>query len=183
MPWPEAIIEAFELARPDGEKDESSFYGPYNILLNYLFPFEEKYMVTPQYKRPEQSKSVEFCTIFIVRHKQHPVFFLEIKASGHIQHVSTRQAADQQMRERFINLFDDVEINVLHGVSAIGSKLCFYTWTKETGRILPKPILIDTEYTIDTAPANRWDVDVLKREGEERLRQVVANIKTMCCQL
>ena len=49
MPWPEIITEASELARSDGEKDESSFYDPYNGLLNHLFPFEEKYMVTPEY--------------------------------------------------------------------------------------------------------------------------------------
>ncbi|KAF8420672.1 hypothetical protein EV426DRAFT_537309, partial [Tirmania nivea] len=39
--------------------DESRFYGPYNVLLNYLFPFEEDFVVVPQFKRPEQSKSVD----------------------------------------------------------------------------------------------------------------------------
>lgn len=107
------------------------------------FRLRRSIWVTPQYKRPEQSKSVDFCTIFIVRYKRHPVFSVEIKASGHIQHVSTRQAADEQMREGIINLFDDVEINVLHGVSAIGTKLCFYTWTKQSCRIQPNPIPID----------------------------------------
>ncbi|KAF8426840.1 hypothetical protein BGX38DRAFT_1235676 [Terfezia claveryi] len=87
------------------------------------------------------------------------------------------------MRERFRNLFEDVDIGVLYGLSAIGSKLCVYTWTKETGRILPKPIAIDPEYTIDTAPRSRWDLDVLSTEGEKRIRSIVAHIKTMCGQL
>ena len=44
--------------------------------------------------------------------KRHPVFFAEIKASGHIQHVWSRQAADQQI---FLNWFDDIKIEALHG--------------------------------------------------------------------
>ncbi|KAF8453490.1 hypothetical protein BGX38DRAFT_1090537, partial [Terfezia claveryi] len=80
------------------------------------------------------------------------------------------------------NLFEDVDIGVLYGLSAIGSKLCVYTWTKETGRILPKQIPIDPEYTIDTAPRRRWDLDVLSTEGEERIGGIVAHIQTMCGQ-
>ena len=39
MPWPTIITEAFELARAGGQTDESRFYG---MLLNYLFPFEDR---------------------------------------------------------------------------------------------------------------------------------------------
>ncbi|RPB27570.1 hypothetical protein L211DRAFT_834428 [Terfezia boudieri ATCC MYA-4762] len=85
MPFPDTISEVFDLARQDGERDESMFYGPYNILLNYLFPFEEKYMVVPQYKRPAEMKSVVFTTIFLVMRNQHPVFFVEVKSSGSIR--------------------------------------------------------------------------------------------------
>ena len=62
MPWPTIITEAFELARAGGQTDESRFYGPFNMLLNHLFPFEDRYMVVPQWKRPEQSKSIDFTT-------------------------------------------------------------------------------------------------------------------------
>ena len=40
------------------------------------------------------------------------------------------------MRERLGILFEDVDIDILHGLNAAGSKLCFYTWAKETGRTL-----------------------------------------------
>ena len=35
----------FELARLDGEKDDSEWYGPFNGLLNHAFPVEEDYVV------------------------------------------------------------------------------------------------------------------------------------------
>ncbi|KAI5809602.1 hypothetical protein DFH27DRAFT_152922 [Peziza echinospora] len=87
MPWPQEIVDFFNLARLRGDTDESRFYGPYNALLNYLFTFKERFMVVPQFKRPEQSKAVDFTTIFVVRHDEHPAFFVEVKASNHIQHL------------------------------------------------------------------------------------------------
>lgn len=161
MPWPAKIVRLFDLAKSGGEKDESEFYGPFNAVLNYLFPYEEDYEIVPQYKRPEQSKSVDFTTIFIVRHEKHPVLFVEIKCSNHILQMSTRQAADQQMRERFTDLFDNVEIEKFYGLSAMGTRLCIYTADKQTGRLLPKQIPSSLEFVIDTAPIHRWDIDIM----------------------
>ncbi|KAI5797939.1 hypothetical protein DFH27DRAFT_625003, partial [Peziza echinospora] len=97
-----------------------------------------------QYKRPEYfNGAVDFTTVFIVRHNEHAVFFLEIKPSGHIQHNPSRAAADRQMREWFRILFDDVEIPILCGVSAIGTIFCIYTWNKETRRITPNARIED----------------------------------------
>ena len=80
------------------------------MLLNYLFPFEDRYMIVPQWKCPEQSKLVDFTTIFIVSHNKHSVFFIEIKPSDHIRNYSPRALADKQMRERFEDLGDCVHI-------------------------------------------------------------------------
>jgi len=57
MPWPTIITEAFELARAGGQTDESRFYGPFNMLLNDLFPFEDRYMVVPvgEYNRLDKT--------------------------------------------------------------------------------------------------------------------------------
>ncbi|KAF8457389.1 hypothetical protein BGX38DRAFT_1086096, partial [Terfezia claveryi] len=66
------------------------------------------------------------------------LFFSEVKPSGHIHHNSSLEAADLQMRERFRILFDDVEITLLYGVSARGTRLCVYTWNKGTRPITPK---------------------------------------------
>ena len=118
--------------------------------------------------------SVDFTTIFVIQQRQHPVFFLEIKAAEHLRNKSTRAAADKQMRERFEDLGDHVE---MYGVSAIGTKLCFYKYTKDTE---PELILGHTKIVVDTAPKERWEFDVLIAEGERKFREVVGEVKRMC---
>ena len=161
--------------------DESEYYGPYNALLGHIFPVDERYIVVPQSKRLK--KSVDLTTVFVVRHNRKLVFFIEVKPLGHMENASKRSATGEEMRARYNTLFDDVEINVLYGVSAIGTRVCFYKWTKETREIMPKAIPSSPDFTIDTAPAERWSLDILTAEGEERLRRVVDDVKTMCKEL
>ena len=180
MPWDEFILEQFETAIPLGEYDESKYYGPYNTLLTDLFPKVEHYMVVPQYKRPRRPESVDFTTIFLIQRQEQPVFFLEVKAAGHIHNDSDRAAADQQMRERVYALRNDIEIPILYGASAIGTKLCVYKYTKDSRKLEPELILGDTKIVIDTAPRERWDVDLLTDEGERKFRDVIGDVKRMC---
>lgn len=61
-----------------------------------------------------------------------------------------------------------------YGISATGTRLCFYT--KPHGEaILPQQIIADTE--TDTAPPERWNCDIWEHEGEKKLRCVVNEIK------
>jgi len=71
---------------------------------------------------------------------------------------------------RFRVLFSDVEIPVLYGASAIGTRLCIYTWNKETRRITPNAIPIDPDVTSYTAPAHGVKSDFL---------EVIHHIKVM----
>lgn len=80
-------------------------------------------------------------------------------------------------------VFDDVKIPTLYGISAIGTRLSLYTVSKETGYIEPEAIPDERVRGKDIAPADRWNLDILTPEGEERLREVVANVKTMCEEL
>ncbi|KAF8424319.1 hypothetical protein EV426DRAFT_509185, partial [Tirmania nivea] len=86
--------------------DESEWYGPFNALLNHVFPMDEDYVLVPQYKGQEHLKSVDFTTIFVVRRAKHPVLFVKINATGHIHKASQRAAADQQMQDQYFNLFN-----------------------------------------------------------------------------
>ncbi|KAG0138275.1 hypothetical protein HOY82DRAFT_596506 [Tuber indicum] len=168
MPLPKTIRTVFGLAQQDGETDESQFYGPYNALLSFLFPHKEMYMVVPPYKCPAQLGSVDLVTMFIVRHNQHAVFFLKVKSSGSLNDISSRKEADLQMREQFEHLFEDVKIETLYGRS---------------GRLSPTVIPTSGEFVTDTAPIDRWSVDILTPAGEEQLRQVAQHIKEMLSQL
>jgi hypothetical protein len=82
------------------------------------------------------------------------------------------------------NLFiiDTCPLPVLHGVSAFGTKLCFYSITK-AGLVFPESIPASPQYVIDTAPVDRWNYDILADEGEAKLRRIVQAITTKCAQL
>ena len=82
------------------------------------------------------------------------------------------------------NLFiiDACPLPVLHGVSAFGTKLCFYSITK-AGLVSPEYIATSPQYVTDTAPVDRWNYDILTDEGETELRRIVQVITTECAQL
>ncbi|KIK91726.1 hypothetical protein PAXRUDRAFT_148878, partial [Paxillus rubicundulus Ve08.2h10] len=68
--------------------------------------------------------SIDFTTIFIVQYHKNAVFVVEIKPFGYLRKVSDRSAADQQMRERFYDLTDELSIPTLYGISALRTKVC-----------------------------------------------------------
>ena len=183
MPWAGYILRQFEAAPPRGEYDESRYYGPYNTLLGELFPKEEGYMVVPRYKRPTDIRSVEVDTVFLVQQGESPVFFVEMKAADHIHSRACRAAAHKQMWERVVELCEAVEIPILYGVSAIGTKLCFYKYTKDTQAVEPSRGANSDEFLVDIAPKDRWDVDLLTAEGERQVRDIVGEVKRMCKQI
>lgn len=82
------------------------------------------------------------------------------------------------------NLFiiDACPLPVLHGVSAFGTKLCFYSITK-AGLVSPEYIRASPQYATDTAPVGRWNYDILTAEGEAELRRIILVITTECAQL
>ena len=92
------------------------------------------------------------------------------------------------MRERVENLFEDVRVETLYGISALGTKLCIYTASKETGRLLPRVVPANPGFVMERAPINRWDVDIMTSDEEQRLRMgskdcveyTVAEVKTVC---
>jgi hypothetical protein len=66
-----------------------------------------KYTVEPQYALPEAFQPPGVPSVdFVVTLDERPVFFLEIKPPGHVDLISTRVAADKQMRDRFRSLFE-----------------------------------------------------------------------------
>ncbi|KAK7035845.1 hypothetical protein R3P38DRAFT_2909333 [Favolaschia claudopus] len=80
-------------------------------------------------------------------------------------------------------LFYAYPLPILHGVSAFGTKLSFYSITKE-GLISPEYIPAASPlYVTDTAPVGRWNHDILAAEGEAAFRSIVQAIITECAQL
>jgi hypothetical protein len=73
----------------------------------------------------------------------------------------------------------------LYGVSALGTKLCFYSLNvRETDLvIMPQAIPRDPILVTDTAPADRWAFDILEPAGEARFREVIQEIINGCLAL
>jgi hypothetical protein len=182
MAWPDFVREHFEIV-PANSTDESEYYGPYNAILNYLFPITKHYQIAPQYKGPVFPGSVDYTTLFIVLRRKHLVFFIEMKAPNHIDTISKRATADSQMRDRFRALEASLVIPKLYALSALGTRLCIYNFDKQTRRTQPSLIPRDPEVMNDEAPAARWDTELLSAEGEAKLRDLAARIEGMCSQL
>jgi len=75
-PWPEYIHQSFNSAAindPVG-RDESLFYGPFNRLLNTLFPVDGPYEIVPQFKSTGTRESIDFVIIILVEVNRHPFF-------------------------------------------------------------------------------------------------------------
>jgi hypothetical protein len=106
------------------------------------------------------------------------VFFVEVNPGVAIRHLSARAAADKQMRGRIEELFDQ-SLSEIHGVSAFGSKLCFYCYDKHTQTLTPQPFPRHSYIVTKTAPADRWDTDIMTDEGFDRFMGIVEHVKTL----
>jgi len=66
----------------------------------------------------------------------------------------------------------------LHGICALGTKMCFYSLNvRETDLVItPRAIPRDPIMVTDTAPADRWAFDILEPAGEARFQEVIQEI-------
>jgi len=178
MPWPAKVARQFEIIPP--RPDESEFHGAYNKLLSALFPPDTDFTVVPQ--RLTSQKSSNYIIAFEVFLENRPVFILQLNKPADLNYISWRHAADEHIRERVGDLVARCPIPTLHAVSAMGTRLCFYSLDTANVEASIVPLRIPRHPSIvnDTAPVQRWGCDVLDAEGETRLRAVVNEIKEAC---
>jgi len=184
-PWPEYIHQSFNSAiiSDPGGRYVSVFYGPFNRLLNALFLFDGPYEIVPQFKSTGTRESIDFVIIILVEVNRHPFFFIEVKPTASFPYDSKRKEADEQMRNRFMELRQDLNIPILNGISAFGTRLSFYKYDSATQ---PKRIICSNSDILtdsDVAPLTWWDCDVLHPEGAERFRNAAKQVKEMCAQV
>jgi len=182
MPWPSKITRAF--ATVEGGADivvhENQYYGPYNKLLYTLFPPDSDFNVSPNYLRGNFDGIADFIASFEVTFREHPVLILQVKPPQHLSFNSTRKKADRQIRDRLVDLAEHTPLPILYGISAVGTRLCFYEFEKASRRMTPRFIPSDIETATDVAPVERWDCDVLEADGEQRLRALATHIIEAC---
>jgi hypothetical protein len=197
--WPVKVQRQFDIAQAIGNDAlENVLHAPYNKLLNTLFPVDTDFTVIPNFQEINSTKGTDYLVTFEIFLENRPVFVLELKREKDFSVRSKRTAADDQLRGRLgdligntllplfsissLSVLDACPLPVLHGVSAFGIKLCFYSITK-AGLVSPEYIPTPTQYVTDTAPVGRWNYDILTAEGEAELRRIVQVITTECAQL
>lgn len=123
-------------------------------------------------------EAVDFVVYLIIYAADIPVFFVKVKPGVAMRLLSARAAADEQMRGRIEELFDQSPSEI-HGVSALGQKLCFYCYDKHTQTLTPQRIPRHPDIVTNTAPADRWDTDIITDEGFDRFMDIVEHVKTL----
>jgi len=132
-------------------------------------------MVCPQHQVETKNDMVDLVMTYIVENNSRVVFFMEVKSPGDIRNPSTRARADDQMRQRYRELYFDIDY-VLHSISALGTKICFYKVSPPDASMEPEEIERDLKHVNDTAPKSRWNLDILEPEGETTLRAIAFEI-------
>ena len=85
------------------------------------------------------------------------------------------------MRKRFASLISkNLAIPKLYGISVMGHRFSVYEYNKDMNTLLPPAIHPHELYMTDIAPAERWQYELLENDGEQALREIVAEIKEMC---
>ncbi|PPQ74319.1 hypothetical protein CVT26_004240 [Gymnopilus dilepis] len=179
-PWPELIMRSFLIAGTSALAPEKPVYGPWNRLLNTMFPPDTMFEVVPQVPPVTFREAVDFVVFFLIYVEATPVFIVEVKPPDELRPASRRREADEQLRLRLGDLLFDAKIPVLHGISAFGSKMAFYKLTRDTLRLEPSRIAPELDKLTDIAPRAWWAYDVLEEEGAQKFRKVVEEVKEMC---
>ncbi|KAK7692125.1 hypothetical protein QCA50_003744 [Cerrena zonata] len=175
--WPHLLVDSFANVASTTQSGKT-IYGPWNRLLNTLFPPDTQFEVVPHYSISNDATDVMiFLLIYI---ETSPIFLVELKQPSDFRYSSKRQEADIKMRQCFLDCVDEMQIPVLHGVSVFGTKMAFYRLNKTSHVLEPRKIVPDRDRLTDIAPKDWWCWDILEEEGADKFRAVVEDVKAMC---
>ncbi|KAJ3387179.1 hypothetical protein HDU92_002055 [Lobulomyces angularis] len=165
----------------DHNAQEKEYYIPYNALLNTIFKLEDGYFVAPQLYPIDGRKAIYFSIeYFIYNTSGKPIMFLEMKKTRDIHNISERVDADEQMRERYTLLSKDVDIPILYGISAFGTRIAVYQFHKSSREVLPRELIpTDPSIVTDIAPIDGWKDDIIDEEGYNNFMIMVNEVKRM----
>ncbi|KAF8326229.1 uncharacterized protein EI90DRAFT_3031220 [Cantharellus anzutake] len=168
MPWPVPVVHEF--AQVPTNPSEADFHGPYNKLLYTVFPADGPFTVVPVYI-PGSRELAPPLVFFEVTVERKPVLILLLKSPSDLRYRSQRKAADKEIRVRIEDLIEYWHIPTLYAVSAMGTRLCFFS--KQPGQpIVPITPLSSIDET-KTVPEEHWSYDILEEEGEQKFRAMV----------
>lgn len=170
MPWSPVIMCSFSNAQ---HSPDSHFRGPWNRLLNALFPVDSPFIVFPKFSPGEHCDSIG---LFTVQVYGNPVFAVEILPKENLRCPLSRGEADEKMRDFFRDTTPTLQIPVLHGVVAFGTKIAFYH-LNTAKRTVDPPMIASPDQTDcvtnDGPPQDWWSDDITELTGASKFREIV----------
>ncbi|KAL4067259.1 hypothetical protein V8B97DRAFT_943359 [Scleroderma yunnanense] len=187
MPWSEKVLQQFQAVPVLPLLLQDQYHGPFNKLLHTLFPVDSDFTVSPQFLMPLAEESADFIVMFEILVQNRPVLVLQLKDLRDLQFISSRQTAHQQIRRHMGDIAEAglCPIRTLYGIIAMGTRMCFYHVDARDPHPCIVPVALSRHPTRinNPAPEEWWDCDVLKADGEARLREVVDEIMEACTEL
>ena len=180
--WPRFIRATFESEQQEDEGLESRYYGSYNLLLSHCFDNPDTF-VKPQAPPNHLSRrqSVDFVVKLCVANTvNRPVLFLEVKDDASNNSAKLRFKAADQIRQRFQAMLPYCPLPRLYGLSVIGTSLRVYVGDVATGTV--EPGFANWPGSARNVPPDfledGWNMDILSREGFQRMKEIVDDIRT-----
>jgi hypothetical protein len=178
--YPQYILtKALELD-DDDETIESKFYPLYDKILNYWFPPDEGYDVSPKWTIPDTRNTVDFAITFVIEHHQHPLLLVEIKPPSDFHVDSGREAAIIQIIQRLDKLGPtNVFVDRLYAISAVGKRWRACYALKSSGSKGGQPVKgIAGESSLRSAAPECWNPDITSDASWDAFQGIFQSIKS-----
>lgn len=153
--------------------------GPWNHLLNTLFPFNSIFVVAPMFLHAEHSTPI---ALFVVHAKGEPVLVVELLPQDYFASELSRKEATSRLRNFFLTSSSRIQVPVLHGICAFGTKFASCKFHKLDQKMellaLDAPSSYLTSFSTihgetDTFSPDWWCHDITEPSGALRFREIV----------
>ncbi|KAF8074116.1 hypothetical protein FPV67DRAFT_1480806 [Lyophyllum atratum] len=178
MSWTPYVHDILNLVYIDNEIN--AYNGGYNYILTMLFVMTGNFVVACMAPIPgsEDPRRI-FVVSTSINRRPTNVLVLAINPRNALDDKYRREEADEHMRatlkERGSNACPR-----MYGISAFGTRIRVYLYDTRSSQIDPPAV----PSTSTAAPLKEWwDLDVLSPAGEQKFREIQADIKAMCASL
>ncbi|KAF9086818.1 hypothetical protein BGX27_003094 [Mortierella sp. AM989] len=149
---------------------EQAYYGPYNMILNQVFPAQNRYMVSPQ-TYPNGRGAIDYLFEYLVMIDRRVIMIVEVKRENILQFEHARVEADLQVRDCFRSLRNDIVLSETMGISIFGRFCRVYSYNRATQQI--------TTNSGNDLNQTHWNIDLNTQQGRMQLAAVFEQVKQL----
>jgi len=177
--YPQYILNKAAELNNDNEIIETKFYPLYDKILNYWFPPDAGYDVSPQWSIPDSRKTVDFTIAFVIEHQQRPLLLVEIKPPSDFHVDSGRDAAIVQIIQRLDEIGPtNQHVERLYAISAIGKRwrACYATKGRDSKSGQPVRGIAQIN-SLKSKDTRCWNPDITSEASYAAFQNIVDTIK------